>query len=53
MQSDADYGNWNGCQVIIPKRGNSFNSLDFNEVYSLYRFTQNLWNTPAKQRMAQ
>ena len=40
-QSDADHGNWNGCQLITPKRGNYSNSLNFNEVYSLYRFTQN------------
>jgi len=28
-QSDADYGNWNGYQLITPKRGNSSNSFDF------------------------
>ena len=28
-QSDADHGNWNGCQLITRKRGNSSNSLDF------------------------
>ena len=28
-QSDADHGNWNGCLLITPKRGNSSNSLDF------------------------
>mgnify|MGYP005890502513 CR=1 FL=1 len=41
-QSDADYGNWNGYQVITQKQGNSSNSLDFNEVYSLYRFTEKM-----------
>ena len=30
----------NGCQIITTKRGNSSNSLDFKEVYSLYRFTE-------------
>ena len=30
----------NGCQIITTKRGNSSNSLDFKEVYSLYRFTK-------------
>ena len=39
-QSDADHGNQDGCQLITPKRGNSSNSLDFKEVYSLYRFTK-------------
>ena len=34
----------NGCQIITTKRGNSSNSLDFKEVYSLYRFTEKLWN---------
>ena len=33
----------NGCQIITTKRGNSSNSLDFKEVYSLYRFTENIW----------
>ena len=37
-QSDAKHGNWNGCQVITQKRGNSSNSFDFNEVYFLCRF---------------
>ena len=37
--SDADRSNMNGCQIITTKRGNSSNSLDFKEVYSLYRFT--------------
>lgn len=32
----------NGCQIITTKRGNSSNSLDFKEVYSLYRFTEKL-----------
>lgn len=36
----------NGCQIITTKRGNSSNSLDFKEVYSLYRFTENLRITP-------
>ena len=31
----------NGCQIITPKQGNPSNSLDFNEEYSLYRFTEN------------
>ena len=39
-QSDADHSKLNGCQVITRKRCNSSNSLDFNEVYSLYRFTK-------------
>ena len=39
-QSDADHGNWNGCQLITRKQGKSSNSLDFKEVYSLYRFTE-------------
>lgn len=38
-QSDADHGNWDGCQLITRKRGNSSNSLDFRWIYSLYRFT--------------
>ena len=42
-QSDADLSNMNGCQIITTKRGNSSNSLDFKEVYSLYRFTENPW----------
>ena len=42
-QSDADHGNWNGCQLITRKQGNSSNSLDFKEVYSLYRFSQKIW----------
>ena len=28
-QSDADHGNWNGCQLITSKRGNPSNSFDF------------------------
>ena len=28
-QSDADCSNWNGCQLITRKRGNSSNFLDF------------------------
>lgn len=32
----------NGCQIITTKRGNSSNSLDFKEVYSLYRFTETI-----------
>ena len=43
-QSDADRSNMNGCQIITTKRDNSSNSLDFKEVYSLYRFSENLWN---------
>ena len=39
-QSDADHGNWNGCQLITRKQGNSSNSLDFKVVYSLYWFTK-------------
>ena len=39
-QSNADYGNWNGCQLITRKRGNSSNPFDFKEVYSLYRLTE-------------
>ena len=39
-QSDADHGNWNGCQLITRKWGNSSNFLDFKQVYSLYRFTE-------------
>ncbi|RHF11743.1 hypothetical protein DW701_02875 [Bacteroides eggerthii] len=39
----------NGCQIITTKRGNSSNSLDFKEVYSLYRFTQNLRNKRLKR----
>lgn len=35
----SEQSNWNGYQLITRKRGNS-NFLDFNEVYSLYRFTQ-------------
>ena len=38
--SNADHGNWNGYQLITPKRGNSSNSLDFKKVYFLYRFTE-------------
>lgn len=38
-QSDTDRSNMNGCQIITTKRGNSSNSLDFKEVYSLYRFS--------------
>ena len=55
-QSDADHGNWNGCQLITPKRGNYSNSLNFNEVYSLYRFTQNsglcpLWRSCLRNKI--
>ena len=32
----------NGCQIITQKQGNSSNSLDFNEEYSLYRFTEKI-----------
>ena len=32
----------NGCQIITPKQGNPSNSLDFNEEYSLYRFTEKI-----------
>ena len=39
-QSDADHGNWNGCQLITRKRGHFSNSLDFKRVYSLYRFIE-------------
>lgn len=39
-QSDADHSKLNGCQPITRKRGNFSNSLDFKEVYSLYRFTE-------------
>ena len=41
LSCDADRSNMNGCQIITTKRGNSSNSLDFKEVYSLYRFTEN------------
>ena len=41
-QSDAGHGNWNGCQLITRKWGNSSNSLDFKEVYFSYRFTEKL-----------
>ena len=39
-QSDAGYGNLNGCQLITRKWGNSSNFLDFKQIYSLYRFTK-------------
>lgn len=39
-QSNADHGNWDGCQLITLIRGDSSNFLDFNGVYSLYRFTE-------------
>lgn len=41
-QSDADHGNWDGCQLITQKQSNSSNSLDSKEVYSLYRFWEKL-----------
>lgn len=28
-QSDTDYSNMNGCQIITPKQGNSSKSLNF------------------------
>ena len=49
-QSDAGHGNWNGCQLITRKWGNSSNSLDFKEVYFSYRFTENLQNNFIKMR---
>ena len=39
-QFKAKRSNWDSCQLITLKRGNSSNSLDFKEVYSLYRFTE-------------
>lgn len=39
-QSDAGHGNWNGCQLITRKQGNSSKALDFKDIYSLYRFTE-------------
>lgn len=39
-QSDADHGNWNGCQLVTQKQGNSSNSLEFKEIYSYCRIMQ-------------
>ena len=39
MQFKAEHSIWHSCQLITLKRGNSSNSFDFKEVYSLYRFT--------------
>lgn len=44
-QSDADHGNGDGCQLVTQKRDNSSNSFDFRLVYSLYRFTENYFET--------
>ena len=40
MQFKAEHSIWHSCQLITLKRGNSSNSFDFKEVYSLYRFTK-------------
>ena len=49
-QSDADHGNWNGCQLVTQKQGNSSNSLEFKEIYSYCRIMQYICNTQmAKQ----
>lgn len=40
-QSNTEYGNWDGRQLITRKRGNSSNLLDFKEVYSLHGFYTN------------
>lgn len=40
MQNKADRSNMNGYPIIIPKRGNSSNSLNFKQLYSLYRLTE-------------
>ena len=48
MQFKAEHSIWHSCQLITLKRGNSSNSFDFKEVYSLYRFTENLWNNLEK-----
>lgn len=40
MQFKAEHSIWHSCQLITLKRGNSSNSFDFKEVYSLYRFTE-------------
>lgn len=36
MQFKAEHSIWHSCQLITLKRGNSSNSFDFKEVYSLY-----------------
>lgn len=43
MQFKAEHSIWHSCQLITLKRGNSSNSFDFKEVYSLYRFTENFF----------
>ena len=53
-QSDADHGNWNGCQLVTQKQGNSSNSLEFKEIYSYCRIMQYICNTQmAKQGIFQ
>ncbi len=53
-QSDADHGNWNGCQLITQKQGNSSNSLEFKEIYPYCRIMQYICNTQmAKQGIFQ
>ena len=50
-QSDADHGNWNGCQLITRKRGNSSNFLDFKGVYPFCRITEYIGTKyPQKQK---
>lgn len=49
MQFKAEHSIWHSCQLITLKRGNSSNSFDFKEVYSLYRFTENLCNKRIKR----
>lgn len=39
-QSDADHGNWNGCQLITRKRGDSSNSLDIKWIYPFCRINE-------------
>ena len=41
-QFKAKRSNWDSCQLITLKRGNSSNSFDFKEVYSLYRFMEKI-----------
>lgn len=40
MQFKAEHSIWHSCQLITLKRGNSSNSFDFKELYSLYRFNK-------------